>query len=122
MSVYDSLPVAPEFVLSLEEIVTQTAVECLETLNVPRPVIRLVQAISELNYYLVACYQHPEDLQGPASNRFGIEAVVIESINAVAQCGGSFGGAKTTTEPRPVKFLAMRTRKRPVEMARGGGQ
>lgn len=118
MSVYDSnLPVAPEFCVALKETATKTAIECLKTLSVPAPVIALVECISDLGYYLEVCGIHPEDMQVPANKRFPIEAVVIDTINAIAVTGGIFEGPWTNSAPRPTNFIAIRTRKRQHETA-----
>lgn len=110
MNDLNALPVAPEFITSLQEQATQTALECLRALNTPEHVIRLVQAIGEMGYYLEACYRDPDSLAGPPRTRFDIETVAIETVNAIARSGGSFQGPFTASLPREVR-LSSRARK-----------
>jgi hypothetical protein len=104
----NSLPVAPEFIEVLAENATETAAAALEALHAPEHLVLLVRNIHELGYYLEQCYRSPNPLLRERSSRFDIEAVVIESLNAIAQSGGIFRGPTGDTFPReaptPVQF------------------
>jgi hypothetical protein len=104
----NSLPLAPEFAETLAENATETAAAALEALHVPENLILLVRNIHELGYYLEECYRSPNPLLHERRNRFDIEAVAVETINAIAQSGGVFHGPVGDTLPRetptPVQF------------------
>lgn len=96
----NSLPVAPEFVEVLSETAVKTATNYLEAVRAPEHVIALVRLIGELNYYLVECQRSPESLANERADRYDIESIVIESINAIARSGGVFRGPWADSQPR----------------------
>lgn len=100
MSTLDTLPVAPEFIDTLQENVLKVAKEQLEKLKVPGDVIDLVGKIFDLGYYTTECYRNPKSMMLDKSSRLDIEEIVIESINLVAKYGGGFQGPFTYTLPR----------------------
>src|SRR6266496_5899561 len=83
-----SLPVAPEFVDILVEIAIKTALDHLRKIEAQPELLQLVESISDLGYYLKLCYSRPDCLLVERKNRFDIEEVVIEAINAIAALGG----------------------------------
>lgn len=90
MSVINNLPVAPEFVDILAENATSTALAYLRKIKAQKELIDLVENIAGLGYYLTKCYSDPTSLTSDRADRFDIEAVVIETVNAIAKLGGSF--------------------------------
>lgn len=102
MSDLNSLPVAPEFVEVLAENATLTAVNYLQAIHAPEQVIQLVKSISALDYYVTECFRSPETITRDRNDRYDIESIVIESINAIAQCGGMFQGPYNDSLPRPL--------------------
>jgi hypothetical protein len=107
VSDFSSLPVSPEFVDILLDTASQTAVAYLEKTQAPAEIVALVRNLYELGYYLETCYRHPEYLEKERSDRYDIESIVIEAVNAIAQCGGVFQNAWNSSIPRetaiPVK-------------------
>ena len=101
-----SLPVAPEFIDILAETATKTALDHLRKIEAQPELIRLVESISDLGYYLKICYSHPDTLLVERNHRFDIETIVIEAVNAIAELGGEFhgpfGSAPSRDEALPV--------------------
>ncbi len=95
-----SLPVAPEFVDILVEIAIKTALDHLRKIEAQPELLQLVESISDLGYYLKLCYSRPDGLLVERKNRFDIEEVVIEAINAIAALGGEFHGPTGATPQR----------------------
>lgn len=106
MSAINSLPVAPEFVETLKEITLDTTLECLRVLNVPENIIALVRNLDDMGDYIADCHHAPETLTGPRDARFDIEAVVLETINAVVAVGGVFPGLTGIPFARKGSLLA----------------
>ena len=100
MSALASLPVAPEFIEALEENATKTALDYLRKIKAEPELITLVENISNFGYYLAASYRNPESLMGKAESRFGIEEMVVEAVNAIANLGGEFHAPSGTLLPR----------------------
>jgi hypothetical protein len=95
-----SLPVAPEFVGILNDNAVTTALDLLRKMNAPEALVKLVGNIHELGYYLEACYRYPETLNRDRADRFDVETVVIETVNAIVECGGVFHDGQSFTMPR----------------------
>ena len=109
MSDLSSLPVAPEFAGVLSETAIDTALEYLKALHVPDVAIDLVRNIYELGYYQKECYANPTGLLVERKDRFDIETVLIETINCVIECGGTFKGPWMDSQPRePIKPVKVR--------------
>ena len=102
MSDLTSLPVAPEFVEVLEDTASKTVVEYLIRTKAPDVIIQLVRNIADLDYYLIECQTHPEYFQGERRDRFDIEGLVIESVNAIVRSGGEFHGPYLNSVVREV--------------------
>ena len=100
MSDLKSLPVAPEFIEALEENVTKTALDYLRKIKAEPDLITLVENISNFGYYLSTAYRNPESLLGERASRFGIEEMVVEAVNAIANLGGEFHAPSGTLLPR----------------------
>lgn len=112
MSEINSLPVAPEFVESLQEQATKTAIEYLEKIKVPEEIIQLIRNINDLSFYTAECYRNPAFLMRDRYDRFDIEGLVIESINNIAKSGGVFHGAYSVSVARDVPLpTPMKVRK-----------
>lgn len=105
MSDLSSLPVAPEFVEVLSETAAKTATDYLESIHAPEHVVELVRLIGELGYYVAECYRNPSALAGDRKDRFDIETVTVESVNAIAKCGGIFCGPFLDSQPRETAKL-----------------
>jgi hypothetical protein len=104
--ILNALPVAPEFVSVLEEHAVETALAYLRAANAPQELIDVVDCVSELNYYLIECYRDPKGLMKDRRDRFDIESIVIEAVNAIARLGGEFRGPIGDTIPREDTVLA----------------
>ena len=89
---FKSLPVSPEFVDALQELTQKTILECFQVGNTEPEVIELVKNAFNLSYYLTECYRDPKTFAAERKDRFDIEAVVLETVNQIADLGGVFHG------------------------------
>ena len=97
----NKLPVAPEFVETLQENALEVAKAQLKKLDVPEEVINLVEKVHDLGYYVAECYRSPENLMAEDKlDRFDIEDIVVEAVNLIAKLGGKFYGPQTNSESR----------------------
>jgi hypothetical protein len=87
-----SLPVPAEFVEALQDTAEKTLHDAMRALKVPQNIIELVESSLSLSYYLMEVYRAPETLMKDRRDRFDIEEVVLESVNAISKCGGTFYG------------------------------
>lgn len=100
----NSVPVAPEFVESLQETVAATLEQCLSALNVPESVVVLVDDLVCLAYYTRLFHEDPQSLIGD-NPEFDGASVVIKAINHLAAAGAVFPGPYMSSVQRPGTFL-----------------
>lgn len=93
MSKFNKLPVAPEFIEALQDTAVTTLRKYFEKSDTPQDVVDLALGLESLGYYLTECYRNPKHLQGDPDDRFAIERIMVEVINAIANLGGEFNGS-----------------------------
>jgi hypothetical protein len=90
-------PVAPEFILALQDNVEETVVACLRTMKAPPQLIDLVEQIRMLGIYLQEC---EAGTKRSPEIPFGIEEIAIKCVNLIAECGGVFHTSTDETAER----------------------
>ena len=103
----NKLPVAPEFVETLQEDAVATLQAYLEKTKAPQEVLELARSVNDLGFYLTECYRDPKSLlKVEKADRFNVEELVITTVNSIAKVGGKFHGAATYSFPREGTPLA----------------
>ncbi len=94
--------VSREFVKSLQESANDVIQKCLKKLGAPAAMITLARHLAELGYYLEMADKPGIDFT-PAG--FDIRTIMLETVNAIADLGGTFAGPFTGTTPRKGSLL-----------------
>lgn len=95
-------PVPPQFAEILAETAHQTAIEYLQRIEAPKPLIDLINGIYALDFYIMDCYKNPAE----EMNGHDIENFTIETIQAIVACGGTFRGPLSDSQPIEIKKSA----------------
>lgn len=92
---------APEFIELLFENAVTTLAKWLRDNGAPSQVSELVLNLDTLSNYASLARRG----NAPAAKEYGIDDIVIESVNAIAVLGGVFKGPHTQSAPRePLKW------------------